>query len=65
MGQTVRIRKYKMQFVKGFEQNWKLEVFKFSKVLRRSPRDVYDLEDLRGNRSTGILRRGAHTVQDH
>ena len=37
-----------MQFAKGFEENWTLEVFKISKVLRRSPRHLYKLENLRG-----------------
>jgi len=38
----------KMQLAKGLEQNWTLEVFKVSKVLRRSPRHLYEVEDLRG-----------------
>ena len=44
----MRISKDKMQFAKGFEENWTLEVFKISKVLRRSPRHLYKLENLRG-----------------
>jgi hypothetical protein len=51
--QTVIIRNDKMQFANGFEQNWTLEVFKISKVLRRSPRQVYELEDLRGESIDG------------
>jgi hypothetical protein len=47
VGQKVRISKEKMKFARRFEQNWTLEVFRISKVLRRSPRHVYELEDLR------------------
>jgi hypothetical protein len=53
VGQTVRISKGKMQFAKGFEQNWSLEEFKISKVLRRSPRHLYELEDRRGESIEG------------
>jgi hypothetical protein len=52
VGQTVRISKEKMQFAKGFGQNW-TEVFIISKVLRRLPRHVYELEDLRGESIEG------------
>ena len=47
VGQTVRISKDKMQFAKAFKQNWKLKVFKISKVLGSSPRHLYVLEDVR------------------
>jgi len=53
IGQTVRISKDKMQFAKGFEQNWTFEVFNFSKILRRSPRHLYEVEDLRGETIDG------------
>jgi hypothetical protein len=33
--QTVRISRDKIQFAKGFKQNWTIEVFKISKILRR------------------------------
>ena len=46
--QTVRISK-KMKFVKAFVQNCNFEVFSISKLLRRSPRPLYDLEDLPGD----------------
>jgi hypothetical protein len=49
----VRISKDKMHFAKEFEQNWTLEVLKFSKDLRRSPRHLYELEDLRGESIEG------------
>jgi hypothetical protein len=37
-----------MKFAKGFEQNYSVEVFKISKVVRRTPRPLYKLHDLRG-----------------
>ena len=37
-----------MKFAKAFEQNYSAEIFKISKVVRRSPRPLYELEDLRG-----------------
>jgi hypothetical protein len=48
VGQTERISKEKMKFAKAFEQNYSAEIFKISKVVRRSPRPLYELEDLRG-----------------
>jgi hypothetical protein len=53
MGQTVKISKEKMQFARGFGQNWTLELFTISKVLRRSRRHVYELPDLRGESFEG------------
>jgi len=38
-----------MRFANGFERNCTLQVFRISKVLRKSPRPVYELEDLKGN----------------
>jgi hypothetical protein len=46
VGQHVRISKEKMVFAKGAEQNFSTEIFKISKVIRRIPRPVYELEDL-------------------
>jgi hypothetical protein len=48
---TVRISKKMMLFDKGFEQNWTLEVFRTSKVLRCDRR--------------AVLRRRAHSGEDH
>lgn len=61
MGQTMRISKKKMLFVKGFEKNWTLEVFRNSKLLRRSPFPVYEMEECEAHVSTG----GAHSYQYH
>jgi hypothetical protein len=35
-----------MIFAKGSEQNYRTEIFKFIKVIRKIPRPVYELEDL-------------------
>ena len=37
-----------MKFAKGSEQNYKDEIFRIVKVIRRTPRPVYELEDLNG-----------------
>ena len=46
VGQHVRISKEKMRFAKGAEQNYTTEIFTINKVIRRTPRPVYELEDL-------------------
>jgi hypothetical protein len=46
LGQHVRISKEKIKFAKGGEQNYSTEVFRVIKVIRRTPRLVYELEDL-------------------
>ena len=48
VGQHVRISKEKMKFAKGGEQNYTTEIFKIRKVVYRTPRPVFELEDLRG-----------------
>jgi hypothetical protein len=35
-----------MKFAKGAEQNYTTEVFRIIKVIRRTPRPVYEVEDL-------------------
>jgi hypothetical protein len=42
----VRISKKKMKFAKGVEQNYTKKVFRIIKVIRGTPRPVYELEDL-------------------
>ena len=44
VGQHVRISK--MTFKKGDEQNFSREIFRINKVIKRTPRPVYELEDL-------------------
>jgi hypothetical protein len=46
--QHVRIRKEKMTFAKGSEQNYSTEIFRVVMVITRTPRPVYELEDLNG-----------------
>jgi hypothetical protein len=46
VGQHVRISKEKMIFAKGSEENYSTEIFKIIKVILKSPRPVYELEDL-------------------
>ena len=48
VGHTFRLSKEKMKFAKGFEQSNSTEVFKITKVIRRSPQLVYEIEDLQG-----------------
>ena len=53
VGQHVRISKEKVKFAKGGEQNYTTEIFKVRKVVRRTPRPVFELEDLRGQEIEG------------
>jgi len=45
-GHHVRIGKTKNKFAKGGDQNYTTHVFRIIKVIRRTPRPVYELEDL-------------------
>ena len=49
VGQHVRIIKEKMKLKKGVEQNFSQEIFRINKVIKRTPRPVYELEDLNKN----------------
>jgi hypothetical protein len=46
VGQHVRISREKMKFAKGGEQNYTTEIFRIIKVVPRTPRPVYELQDL-------------------
>jgi len=46
VGQNVRISKENMKFAKGGEQNYSTKVFRIIKVIRSTPRPVYEMEDL-------------------
>ena len=46
LGQHVRISKEKMKFAKASKQNFSTEIFRISKIIYRTPRPVYELEDL-------------------
>ena len=45
VGQHVRIRKEKMKIAKGGEQTFSTEIFRITKVIKRRPRPVYELDD--------------------
>ena len=47
VGQHDRISKEKMKFAKVSKQNYTVEIFRIIKVIRRTPRPVYELEDLK------------------
>jgi len=49
----VRISKEKMKFAKGGEQYYTIETFKVRKVVHRTPRPVFELEDFRGQEIEG------------
>jgi len=53
VGQHVRISKEKIKFAKGGEQNFTREIFKLCKVEHRTPRPVFELEDVRGREIEG------------
>jgi len=46
VGDFVRIKKEKVKFVKGYEQNVSTEIFRVIKVIPRVPQPVYELSDL-------------------
>jgi len=46
VGQHVRISKEKMKLKKGAEENFSREIFRINKVIKRTSRPVYELEDL-------------------
>ena len=48
VGQHVRISKEKVKFAKGGKQNYITEIFEIHKIVHRTPRPVFELEDLRG-----------------
>jgi len=48
VGQHVRTSKEKARFAKGSEQNYAYEIFRIVKVILRTPRPLYELEDLNG-----------------
>jgi hypothetical protein len=53
VGQHVRISKEKVKFAKGSEENYSTEIFKVRNVVHRTPRPVFELEDLRGQEIEG------------
>jgi hypothetical protein len=53
VGQHVRVSKEKMKFAKGGKQNYTTEIFKIRNVVHRSPRPVYEMDDLLGAQIDG------------
>ena len=46
VGQHVRITREKAKFAKSGEQNFSTEIFRIAKVIPRTPKPIYELEDL-------------------
>ena len=53
VGQHVRISKEKVKFAKGGKQNYITEIFEIHKIVHRTPRPVFELEDLHGQEIEG------------
>jgi hypothetical protein len=53
--QHVRISKEKMKIAKVSEQNFSTEIFRISKIIYRTPRPVYELEDLNKTPIDGLF----------
>ncbi|GFW44511.1 chromo domain-containing protein [Trichonephila clavipes] len=53
IGDIVRINKQKLHFEKGYEQNWRRELFIVFEIVQRIP-IVYRLKDLQGEEIKGI-----------
>ena len=53
VGQHVRISEEKLKIAKRGKQNYTTEIFRISKVIRRVPRPVYELQDLLGKHTDG------------
>ena len=55
VGYYVRISREKLKFAKASEQNFSTEIFRISKVIYRTPRPVYELEDLNKTPIDGLF----------
>ena len=55
VGQHVRISKENLKFAEGCEQNYMTEIFRISKVVRRVPHHVYELQDLLDKHIDGLF----------
>jgi len=55
LGQHVRISEEKMNFAKASEQNFSTEIFRISKIIYRTPRPAYELEDLNKTPIDGLF----------
>ena len=55
IGQHVRISKEKAKFAKSAEQNISTEIFRIVRVIPRTPRPVYEMEDLNNKLIVGLF----------
>ncbi|GFS68548.1 uncharacterized transposon-derived protein F54H12.3 [Trichonephila clavipes] len=55
IGDIVRINKQKLHFEKGYEQNWRRELFIVFEIVQRIP-IVYRLKDLQGEEIKGNMK---------
>jgi len=55
VGQHVRFSKEKMKFAKASEQNFSTEILGICKIIYRTPRPVYELEDLNKSPIDGLF----------
>jgi hypothetical protein len=55
VGENVRISKQKLKFANASEQNFSTEIFRISKIVSRTPRPVYELEDLNKTPIDGLF----------
>ena len=61
VGQHVRISKEEMKFAKRSERNYTDEIYRIVKLIRRTARTVYELEDLNDTLIEGqFTRRSLH-----
>ena len=51
-----------MKFAKGSEQNYTDEIFRIVKVIHRTSRPVYELEELNGNLIEGQIHGEEHNL---
>jgi len=65
VGQHVRISKEEMKFAKRSERNYTDEIYRIVKLIRRTARTVYELEDLNDTNRMTVLREGAYTCSRH
>jgi len=51
----LELAKKKMKFAKASEQNFNTEIIRISKIVYRTPRPVYELEDLNKTPINGLF----------
>ena len=61
VGQHDRISKEKLKFAKASEQNFSTEILRICKIVYRTPRPVYELEDLNKTQIDGLFYAGELT----